>query len=208
MSMDADAPAYPSSIFGAKKNLTWPISSMGYSTTTGTSGLMLMMTLSERLVAFVKKFRYRKAKFNSTGSSISIITRSFSFSALAFARVNMLPVPRLPLTLNRIPSLLQLMVQVSPRTCRSRTMRSNSFAGILTVHLYGVSGMPSWSFSMSISLSSKSAIVSLVWPSKTMARLSPSSSAFSVSLSSLFIILKILARLTVLMPSALGRSHR
>ena len=47
---------------------------MGNSTTIGTSGLILMMTVSEIDDALAKKFKYRKAKFNSTGSSMSMMT--------------------------------------------------------------------------------------------------------------------------------------
>ena len=45
---------------------------------------------------------------------------------------------------------------MSPMLLRSLTMRAYSAAGMVTVALYSVSGMPRCSLSMSISLSSKS----------------------------------------------------
>ncbi len=55
-------------------------------------------------------------------------------------------------------TFVTLMVQVSPRTPRSRMMRWNSAEGILIEHWYSCSGMPRCSQSMSINFISKSEI--------------------------------------------------
>ena len=52
-----------SSILGAKKYLTCPMSSISYSTTSGTSGDRDRMTWEESGVAFVKKFKYLKKSY-------------------------------------------------------------------------------------------------------------------------------------------------
>ena len=104
--------------------------------------------------------------------------------------------------------MLHLMMQVSPSTLRSRTMRWNSALGIVTVHLYSVSGMPRFSLSMSMSLSSKSETRSPSVLSKQNLTVSPSSSARIVIWSSLPAHLSTLLMDTRFIPSEMLRSHR
>ena len=83
-----------------------------------------------------------------------------SLSTELFWRQVMFAWPMSPTVENLTPSLDTEMVTVSPMEERSRQMRWNSAEGIFTVAAYSVSGMPRCSESMSMSLSSKSEILS------------------------------------------------
>ena len=61
-----------------------PMSSMRYSTTTGSSFDKQMVTVRDRAVAFVKETKYRSAKVSMTGSLSSMITLSSFLSAVLF----------------------------------------------------------------------------------------------------------------------------
>jgi hypothetical protein len=54
----------------------YPISAILYSTTTGNSFDMLRVTVFDKVVAFVKELRYRKANVNDTGSFMSMTVAS------------------------------------------------------------------------------------------------------------------------------------
>jgi hypothetical protein len=54
----------------------YPISAILYSTTTGNSFDMLSVTVFDKVVAFVKELRYRKANVKDTGSFMSITVES------------------------------------------------------------------------------------------------------------------------------------
>ena len=109
--------------FGAKKYFTEPHDSIGYSTTIGISGDMDNVTVGPRLVALVNKFKYLKAKFNVTGSSIVITIASSSLSTAVFCFNIMLPVPKSPDAEKRIPSFDTAIVHASPNTLISLIMR-------------------------------------------------------------------------------------
>mmetsp|Transcript_85602 Transcript_85602/g.184796 ORF Transcript_85602/g.184796 Transcript_85602/m.184796 type:complete len:254 (-) Transcript_85602:24-785(-) len=184
------------------------MSAIGYSTTIGVSGDMLRVTLGPRALALVNRFRYLKANFRSTGSRISMTTDSSSLSTTAWFLREIDPVPRSPEAENRIPSLVQVIVQVSPSTARSRMMRWNSAEGMRMVQLYSVSGMPRCSDSMSISFSSNSETRSCRALSNVMERESVSSAALSVTTSSLPAHLRILEKLGVFRPREVALSQR
>lgn len=76
------------------------------------------------------------------------------------------------------------------------------------VHLYSVSGIPRGSESMSISFSSKSAILSCLGDSNMSVRASAVSSALSVMISSFPAHFRILLILVELNPRLMGRSQR
>ena len=84
--------------------------STGYSTTMGMSGDMDKVTVGPKAVALVKRVRYRKAKFSSTGSSMFITTASSSLSTEVLCFNIMFPVPKSPFEVNRMPSLVTDMV--------------------------------------------------------------------------------------------------
>jgi hypothetical protein len=77
-----------------------------------------------------------------------------------FCRHVMLAWPISPVVANFTPSFDTEIVTVSPMELKSAQIRLNSDEGIFTVAAYSVSGMPRCSESMSISLSSKSEILS------------------------------------------------
>lgn len=87
-----------------------PMVSMPYSTTMGASGVIEIATTGASDVALVKKFKYRKAKLSSTGSNISISTRSSGLSEVVLCLSMMLPVPRSPEAVKRMPSLVIAIV--------------------------------------------------------------------------------------------------
>jgi hypothetical protein len=60
----------------------YPISSILYSTTNGTSLDKLKVTWPDKLVALVKKFKYRRANVKATGSvnSMDVFSSSYSLS--------------------------------------------------------------------------------------------------------------------------------
>ena len=89
-----------------------PKLSTGYSITTGMSGERDNVTVGPKAVAFVNKVKYRKAKFNSTGSCISMWTASSSLSTAVFFFNKIFPVPKSPLAENRIPSLVTAIVPI------------------------------------------------------------------------------------------------
>ena len=130
--------------------MCWVLS-MGYSTTIGTSGLILRITVGPKLLAFVKKLGYRSANVNSTGSSISIITWSSSFSVgPVWFLSSTFPVPRSPETENRTPFLVHEITHESSNTWRSRIMRRNSQEVILIVQWWEISGIASDEFKLKI----------------------------------------------------------
>jgi len=67
---------------------------------------------------------------------------------------------RLEIYLNYGGKSIFFFLPVSPKVLRLRTMRWNKPAGILTIALYSVSGMPRCSLSMSKSFNSKSETIS------------------------------------------------
>mmetsp|Transcript_24780 Transcript_24780/g.46604 ORF Transcript_24780/g.46604 Transcript_24780/m.46604 type:complete len:203 (-) Transcript_24780:19-627(-) len=133
---------------------------------------------------------------------------SSSLSTPLVDRTRTFPVPRSPVTENLTPSLVTAMVQVSPRTWRSVMMRLNSLEGMRMVVLYSVSGMPRWSASMSMSLSSKSLILSWFLLSNMRVKLSAESSALRVIMSVLSAHLRIFPRFWELKPREMLRSQR
>merc|ERR1719384_443464 len=120
----------------------------------------------------------------------------------------MSPAPISPLTLNLTPCFVAEMVTVSPMADRSRQMRWNSVAGISMTVSYSVSGIPSCSWSMSLSLSSK--LLYLFWSidSKMKLTTSPSLWAWMLSESLLVMHFRILLSAENWMPRHCSLSHR
>lgn len=87
-------------------------------------------------------------------------------------------------------------------------MRWNSAEGMRMVHLYSVSGMPRWSESMSMSLSSKSETLSPLGDSKMSDKVSLSSCVVKLMTSSLPAHLRIFDRFSKLIPRLMGLSQR
>jgi hypothetical protein len=90
----------------------------------------------------VKNAKYLKAKLISTGSPTLLMTWFLSSSEAALARVRMFAVPIFLETEKRISSLVHAMVQVSPSTCRSRTMRMSGTEDCLPAKRSG--GLVGW----------------------------------------------------------------
>mmetsp|Transcript_30942 Transcript_30942/g.78974 ORF Transcript_30942/g.78974 Transcript_30942/m.78974 type:complete len:210 (-) Transcript_30942:146-775(-) len=185
-----------------------PASCSRNSTWIGRSLVRVSTTCSDSGDAFEKLTRYLMAKLSDTGSCRSTTVCCPFLSACGLWRTVMLAVPMSPVAANLMPSLATLMLTFSPMADRSFTRRWNSAEGILTCALYSLSGMPSCSWSISISFISKSATRAWSGASNMRVSLSPSSSAFIVRVSSLPMHLSTAARLFRLRPIDLGLSQR